>query len=242
MNAMYGTMLSEIPFTSMPVIFKSAGLDFMIVDCEHGGFCERSVADIVMTAKLVGIETVVRLPDNSRRNIIRLMDMGADGLLLPMTNCADDIAQVVRYAKYAPLGQRGISTMRAHTLYDPGDLAEYTAEANARTKVYAQIETADGLKNAEKIIRTEGVDGLFLGPNDLSCDLNCLFTGDRKPILDAIKRLGALSASGTLGIITGDGEYLRTAKQSGYSLFCKGSELHILKNGAKQIVNSLREL
>jgi len=237
-----GIMLSEIPFSSMPVIFKKAGLDFMILDCEHGGFGERAIADIIMNSKLAQLKIIIRLPDNSRRNIIRVMDMGADGVLLPMTNCVEDIEKVVKYAKYAPIGERGISTMRAHTLYDPEDIGEYTIKANANTKVYAQIETKSGLENAEKIIKTQGVDGLFLGPNDLSCDIGCLFNGDKKPILNAIEKLGELVELGTLGIITGDKEYLAKAKNCGFSTFCKGSELHILKSGAKKTVEEIKNL
>ena len=242
MSLMCGTMLSEIPFARMPLIFKNSGMDFIIIDCEHGGFCERSLADIIIVAKLVGLSTIIRLPDNTRRNIIQYLDMGADGLLLPMTDDVAEIAQVAKYAKYMPLGERGVSTMRAHTLYNPGNIAEYTVQANHHTKIYAQIETANGLKNAERIIRFKGVDGLILGPNDLSFDVKCLFSGEKEPIVNAIKELGMLSALGTIGIITGDEEYLCTAKKCGYQLLCKGSELHILKSGAEKIINDLKNI
>ena len=76
-----------------------------------------------------------------------------------MTNTADDIKKVVEYAKYAPVGKRGISTMRAHTLYAPPSLCEYMPLANERIKVYAQIETVSGVVNIEEILSVNGVDG-----------------------------------------------------------------------------------
>ncbi len=240
MEVQCGIMVSEIDFIGLPIIFKNAGMNFIIVDCEHGSFCERSLANLVMTAKLAGLQCLIRLPDNSRKHIIKYMDMGACGFVLPMTNAPEDILPLVRYAKYAPQGERGISTMRAHTLYNPTDLAEYMKKANSQTKLFAQIETRRGLEKAEEILRTDGIDGLFIGPNDLSCDLGCI--GDKAPVLEAIEKMGKLANFGTIGIITGDDRYLRAAEQSGYSMFCKGSELNLLKNGATDTVRYLKNL
>lgn len=132
----------RIAFSNLPVLFRQCGLDFYIIDGEHGAFDYREFYQMICAARLAGgIETIVRLPSNARKDIIKLMDMGADSLLLPMTNGAEEIRQVVKYAKYSPLGERGISTMRAHTLYNPPPLKEYMRTANARTRVYAQIET-----------------------------------------------------------------------------------------------------
>lgn len=136
-----GIMLSEVPFSNLPVILKKGGMDFFILDSEHGGFDYSDISKIIMTSRLAGLKCIVRLADSTRKDIIKFMDMGADGLLLPMTNTAADIEKVVEYAKYAPLGRRGLSTMRAHTLYDPPKLLDYMKAANEATEIYAQIET-----------------------------------------------------------------------------------------------------
>ena len=237
-----GIMLSELAIHNIAILLKNAGMDFFIVDCEHGGFDYKDVSQIIMVAKLCRIKAFIRLPDNTRRDIIRFLDMGADGLLLPMTNYANDIAQVVSYAKYAPLGKRGISTMRAHTLYDPADLKEYMACANNRIEIFAQIETQQGLENAQSIIDCEGVSGVFLGPNDLSCDLNC--EADSKQILSAIKLLTdtAAACKKQSGIITSNEFLLKKANTTGMSYFCVGSELSLLQQGArntKKIIDNL---
>jgi imidazolonepropionase-like amidohydrolase len=90
-----GIMVSEISFANLPLILKGAGLDFFILDCEHGGFDYSDVSKILTVAKLCKLDCIVRLADNSRKDITKMMDMGAMGLLLPMTNCAADIEKMV---------------------------------------------------------------------------------------------------------------------------------------------------
>lgn len=163
-KAAIGMMLSEIAFTNMPLLLKNNRFDFMIVDNEHGSFDYTDLTKIFTVSRLSGFTTIVRLPDNGRAWITKCMDAGADGFLLPMTNCAADIDAVVDYAKYAPVGKRGISTMRAHTLYDPPALARYMPDANERIKVYAQIETKAGVENIAEILAVAGVDGVLSAP------------------------------------------------------------------------------
>lgn len=238
MNVKRGIMISEIAFSNMPILLKNAGLDFFILDCEHGGFDYSNVSKIIVTARLCGLFIIIRLANNQRKDIIKFMDMGADGLLLPMTNSASDIKEVVKYAKYAPLGERGISTMRAHTLYNPPSICEYTSEANARTKIYAQIETKEGVANQEEILSVEGVDGAFIGPNDLSADYGCLQDGNASDILLAIEQVGqtAKVLQKQAGIITTNTSYLQKAKESAFSLYSQGSELNAIFEYCKHIV------
>ena len=237
-----GLMLSEMAFSNLPVILKKGGLDFFILDCEHGGFDYSEVSALVMTARLAGLKCIIRLADNTRKDIVKFMDMGADGLLLQMTDTASDIEKVVEYAKYSPIGKRGISTMRAHTLYDPPKLLDYMEEANARTEIYAQIETSAGVKNVSEILAVEGVSGFLMGPNDLSCDFGCLSDDHAPQILSAIekttneaKRLGKKS-----GIITGNEAYLAKGRSCGMTMFCVGSELNLLKTGIVNTVNQIK--
>lgn len=81
---------------------------------------------------------------------------------------------LVRYGKYAPEGKRGISTMRPHSNYNPGSLQEYTSAANGRIMLFAQIETQKGVDNIGDIVSVPGLDGIFIGPNDLACDLGTM--------------------------------------------------------------------
>ncbi len=239
-----GIMINEIPFSNLPVLFRQCGLDFYIIDGEHGAFDYREFYGMVCSARMMGgIETIIRLPSNQRKDIVKFMDMGADSLLLPMTNCAEDIRQVVKYAKYSPLGERGISTMRAHTLYSPPPLLEYMRSANERTAVYAQIETAEGVERIDEILAVDGVAGFFMGPNDLSDSYGCLGDKAAPQILAAIGKTAesAKRAGKKCGIITENENYIRKAKESGMTLFSKGSELSLLAHGLRRTVTEIRE-
>ncbi|MGN1078405.1 MAG: HpcH/HpaI aldolase/citrate lyase family protein [Candidatus Gallimonas sp.] len=235
----YGIMLSEIAFSNMPVLFANAGLDFFLLDYEHGGFDYGDMAKIISTARLCHVAAIVRLPNNGRKDIVKLADMGADGFLLPMTNCAEDVATVVRYAKYRPVGERGISTMRAHTGYNPPEILSYVREANRRMKIYAQIETRAGVERVGEILSVPGVDGCFVGPNDLSDDYGCLGKGAADEILSALDRVGeeAARAGKTAGVITSNKTYLARAAGKGYTMFSVGSELNAIAEYCKKIAS-----
>lgn len=231
MQKKIGIMLSEFAHWNMPVLFQAGGLDFFILDAEHGAFDYADMSRVIMSARLAGIFVLVRIPDNTRRDIIKVLDMGADGILLPMTDTARDIEKAVEYAKYRPVGKRGISTMRAHTLYAPPPIGEYMRAANGRVHIFAQIETAKGLENSESILKTPGVSGCFLGPNDLSDDLGCLGKACAEEIISAIGDIGSIArrTGKAAGIITGNIEYLRCAARAGYLYFSRGSELNAIK-------------
>ncbi|MDR1094380.1 MAG: hypothetical protein LBL66_09570 [Clostridiales bacterium] len=237
-----GTMVSEIGFAGLPTMMKNAGFDFLILDLEHGAFDYAGIRAIVGAARGCGLKTVMRLPDNGRREITRLCDMGAGGFLLPMAESAADVAWAVRYAKYAPEGARGISTMRAHTGYDPGALADYMKTANASMEIYAQIETRRGMDNLRDILKTDYLTGAFLGPNDLSADLNCI--GDLNPILKAMETLAAECARAhkPAGIITSNETLLAKAAALQFARLCVSSELNILSDGYKKLRKTLSAL
>lgn len=234
-----GVMHSEIPFVNFPVIAKNEGLDFLILDSEHGAFDYAVTENLIVCANLIGEDLIVRIGDHSRASVTKLADMGAHGFLLPMTNTQEDIRELVDYAKYKPVGKRGVSTTRAHTLYNPPPLEEYIRTANERMKVYAQIETAAGMEHLQEILAVDGMDGIFIGPNDLSMDLDCV--GDTEKLCACIREISAccIRAGKPFGIITGEKQLLDCAISCGASMVSVGSELNMLKNGCKKVKEML---
>ena len=230
-----GTMLSEVCFPNFPVILKNSKMDFLIVDNEHGAFDYGFLSSLVMTSRLVDLPVIVRLPDNNRKDITKLVDMGVTGFLLPMTNGPEDIRAVVDYAKYTPVGKRGISTNRAHTFYNPPPIGEYMVEANKRVRVFAQIETKEGLAQVESILAVDGVDGAIVGPNDLACDMGCI--GDTGPVKEAIRTVAAAARNcgKPWGIITASKDLIDCSLDNGVNLISYGSEINMLKDSCKTI-------
>ena len=163
-----GTMLSEIATPNILRVMHAGGLEFVIIDAEHGPFDFSQLANLVAVGNLIGLPTIIRIPEIRREWITKVLDMGADGMLVPMVNKPEEAKQIVEFAKYTPLGNRGVSTTRAHTNYNPGKLADYFEAANERTIILCQIETPEAVKNARAIAGVEGVDALIVGPSDLS--------------------------------------------------------------------------
>lgn len=238
-----GIMLSELYSPNLPILCKKCGYDFLIIDCEHGAFDYFMIASMVTTARLIGIKALVRLPDNLRRDIIRLLDLGVDGLILPNTNTVDDIARVIEYAKYPPIGKRGLSTTRAHTFYDPPELSEYVDRANNHVEIYAEIETRAGLENVKAIIGLDGVSGAIIGPNDLSADYGIIGLPANTHVLEAIEEVAsvAFNLGKISGIITTEKSLNDKALMHGMSMFCLGSELSLIKKGGRSAVSSLKK-
>ena len=234
-----GTMLSEVCFSNFPIILKNAGMDFLIIDNEHGAFDYAFMSSVITISRLQKLPAIVRLPDNHRKDITKLADMGAEGFLLPMTNGVQDILPVVQYAKYEPIGKRGISTNRAHTFYNPPPLAEYMESANKKMRVYAQIETAAGVQNIQDILSVDGVDGIFIGPNDLSCDLGCI--GNNDPIKQAIAKVASETKrqGKTWGIITTNKELIDFSLSNNVDYLSYGSEINMLKDSCKKIKKNI---
>ena len=235
-----GTMLSEVGFNNFPVIAKKSGLDFIIIDNEHGAFDWSMLGAIIMTSNLIGIDAVVRIGDASRSTVTKLADMGVKGFLLPMTSTKEQIEELVRFSKYSPIGKRGISTTRAHTMYFPSSLDEYKQLANENMKIYAQIETKKGVENIYDILNTTGVDGVFIGPNDLSDDLQVKPGSEKVCECIEVVSKAVESSQKVWGIITADKCLIEHSKKCGVNMISCGSELNMLVSGCKKIAEELK--
>ena len=236
-----GMFLSEIAHPNLVRLMQAAGAEFVIVDCEHGYFDYAQVAAIAAVASGIGFPMIVRMPCLSREPVQKYLDAGADGVWVPMLETREQAEELVRLGKYAPMGQRGISTMRPHSNYAPGKLTEYIGKANERTMLFAQIETRRGAENAGAIAAVEGLDGVFVGPNDLACDLGC--TGDFNTpvmertigsVLEAVRKAGK-----PCGIVASNPEFLRRWAARGMTMFSCDSELGLLKKGIQNMVASV---
>lgn len=233
-----GAFLSEIAAPNLLRIYKACGLDYVIIDCEHGYFDHSQVAALASVANGIGLMAMVRVPSVSREHIQKVLDLGADAILVPMTSTAEQIERAVEYAKYFPMGKRGVSTMRPHSEYNPGDLRDYMYRANERTMVFAQIETDEGVCNAEKIAAVSGVSGLFVGPNDLSVDYGTPGASATPQMENAYRAvIAAAAAQGKpAGIITGNMKLIHHCEKLGMQLFSCNSEVGLLAKQIKSMI------
>jgi len=238
-----GTMLSELQTPNVIRMLAAGGFEFVIVDCEHGPFDYTAVAQLIAVGRGEGLAVLVRVPGVDREYILKYMDMGAAGIVVPMVSHPDTIAQAVRHAKYAPLGRRGVSTQRAHANYRVDNLPAYLQEANDATVVFAQIETAEGLENAGAIAATPGTDGLLLGPNDLLLELGAPGRFDDPRLAAAVARIAeaARKAGRCSGVITARQELIASGVRAGMRVLSWNSETGMLLQAARDGSARLRE-
>ena len=117
-------------------------------------------------ARGIGLPVIVRIAEIRRELVLKFMEMGADGLLLPDTREKEEAKLLVKYSKYAPLGDRGVSLSRPHTDFKKVQGRQYMDEANENTILMCQIESPEGVEHIQEIIGVEGIDAAFVGPND----------------------------------------------------------------------------
>jgi len=181
-----GHFLFEFNTPGIGYILKEAKCDFAIFDTEHSGYGIETIKNVMTYMRAAQMPTVVRVPSREYRDIARALDAGADGVMLPMVSTPEEAKSIIHSMKYVPTGGRGVILRCAHDRYTAGPTMEKLAEANARTVLFAQIETAAGVDNAERIAGLEEVDCLWVGHFDLSCSLGIPGEFDNPKFTDAI--------------------------------------------------------
>src|SRR6516165_389343 len=132
---------------------------------------------------------IIRAPSKEYHHIARAMDMGAEGLMLPMVGSVAEASHILKSMKYPPEGGRGVALQVSHDRYRPGAVGEKFAAANRRSTLFCQIETAEGVKNADAIAALPGVDCLWVGHFDLSVSLGVPGEFGSKTFSDAIAKV-----------------------------------------------------
>ncbi len=203
-------------------ILAVAGVDYMMIDGEHNPIGPSEAVDMVRAAEARGVPVMARVGENSQQVIAKYLDGGALGVMTPMVNNAQDARRVVDSVKYPPVGKRGLAGVRAN---DFSTAPDYVDHANESTVVMVQIETLDGIENADEIIATEGVDSVFLGPSDLSVALGVPGQAKHQTVLDAIEALTekVVRAGKTAGTIARAPEDYAYWRDRGVQLFLTGA-------------------
>ncbi len=168
-------------------------LDYVLIDMEHSPICAESAAALVSTASGVGLGSLVRIDSISRSPVLKMLDAGAGGLVVPQVETTEQVRQLISWAKFAPLGGRGYCPTRDGGWGYSGDYAGgmdgYMKSANTNTLLIPQCETVGCLENIEEIVAMEGVDGIFVGPFDLSISMGIPGQFDNPLHIAAVERV-----------------------------------------------------
>jgi len=236
-DAAIGTLITTGSAENADVL-AACGFDWLFLDCEHGAI-DASQAQLILQVVGRRIPTIVRVPENSDVSLKKMLDLGCEGVIVPMVNSADDARRAVAAAKYPPLGSRSVGIARAHGY--GVDFASYVAQANASTSVIIQIEHIRAVENIQEILQVEGIDGVFIGPYDLSGSMNKLGEVTHPDVQTAIEktRAACLEARVPVGIFTMTAAAGVGAVESGYSFIAVGIDMTLLATAGRSVLAEL---
>jgi len=160
-------LLNSIPSPLIVEMIGYAGYDFVILDMEHVGVNPETLENMIRSAECADLTALVRVPDITPSTILRVLDCGAQGIVVPCVRNRDEAEQIVSASRYHPLGNRGISGGR-NTGFGTMDLVSYMELANREIMVVAMIEDQEGVSNIDEIASVPGIDMILEGAIDLS--------------------------------------------------------------------------
>ena len=239
-----GTMLR---FTLHPVVLEAAvgaGMEFLMADLEHGAFTIDQVESFAAIARNTRLRFYIRAPQLSREWVSRPLDSGVHGVMIPMLETEEQARQLVGWAKYPPLGRRGVSSIGCHTRFNKiNDLVELMARFNNETYAIAQIETQKGVDACEAIAAVEGIDALVIGPNDLSVSLGCPGEQTTPHMEHAITRVAqAARKNGKLFGMHAGLSCLKHYAHLKMSFLMCSNDMTVVHNGVTDIAENLTQL
>jgi len=166
-------------------VMALARFEWLVIDIEHTSIDLESTQSLITTIQANNIKALVRVSKNEEVVIKRVLDMGADGIIVPMVCTKEDARQSVNFAKYPPLGKRGVGLYRAQKY--GSSFEEYKKWVEEELVIIAQIEHIDAVENIEEILKVEGIDGTIIGPYDLSASMGYPGEFERDDVKNAIQ-------------------------------------------------------
>jgi 2-keto-3-deoxy-L-rhamnonate aldolase RhmA len=239
----FGHFIVEFATPGIGHILKSAGCDFALFDLEHSGFSLETVKSAIRYFEAADLPVIVRVPARDNHFIARAMDMGAEGLMLPMVGSAAEATQILNSMKYTPDGGRGVALQVAHDRYRPGSVKDKFAAANQRSTLFIQIETAEGVENADSIAALPGVDCLWVGHFDLSVSLGVPGDFGSEKFTRAIQKVAAATAKHgkSLGRLVPSVQQGVELFGQGFDFICYSGDVWVLHDALKDAIDKLRE-
>lgn len=224
--------LLRMPSEELVEMLAVAEFDFVLIDCEHGPADITALRNHIALAAVHGVPVIVRVGENDRGQILRVLDQGAEGILMPHLDTAADAAALVDASLYPPVGNRGFATYSRAGRFGEVAPADHLAWYLENTLVLGMIESPGGVANVEAIVSTPRLDGIMVGPADLAASSG----PDDQPVPEAIAAVhSALAAAGSLRMdIVG-------TRDAAAASFAAGADL-VVYNLASSLMRHLRDL
>ncbi len=234
-----------IPSPFSAEIMAAQGFDSITIDVQHGAVDYSNVLPMFQAMRASGTPVLARVPWREPGVIMKYLDAGAMGIICPMINTAREAAEFVSYLRYPPHGQRSFGPTRATFAHD----GYSTTTANNAVLAFAMIETADGVKNLDEIAATPGLDGLYVGPADLTLGVSngALppgFDREESQMIEVIQKIAKAAKSNGIhaALHCGSPEYAMRGIGWGYDMVTILGDVRYLASAANATVKSFKEL
>lgn len=231
------------PFTAE--IMAAQGYDSVSIDVQHGALDYSMLLPMFQAMRASGVVPMARVPWLEPGIIMKVLDAGAYGVICPMVNTSQQAAEFVGYLRYPPLGQRSFGPTRAN--FSAG--ANYAAEANDEILAFAMVETAEAMRNLDAIAATPGLDGIYVGPADLTFSLHegrlaPAFDREEPDMIAALRSIVAACKrhSKRAALHCGTADYAARAIEWGFDMTTVSGDSRLLASAAQASVARFREL
>lgn len=231
------------PFTAE--IMAAQGYDSVSVDLQHGALDYSMLLPMFQAMCASGVVPMARAPWLEPGIVMKALDAGAYGVICPMINKPEQAAEFVNYVRYPPVGQRSFGPTRAN--YSAG--ANYAAEANEEILAFAMVETAEAMENLDAIAATHGLDGIYVGPADLTFSLHQgrlapAFDREEPEMIEALLRIVAAckKAGKRAALHCGTADYAARAVEWGFDMATVSGDSRLLAAAAQASVARFREM
>lgn len=219
------------------------GIGCVTLDIQHGGFGFDAVVRALPVATLAGASVAVRLAVHDYATAGRVVDAGAEAVIAPLIETADDAKQLVDAVKYLPVGMRSWGPLAAMQYAGFAKPEEQLQKANNRVLAFAMIETKAAVDNLDDILAVDGLDGVFVGPSDLSIALSdgAVYDPFGPASLPVIERVGksSVEAGKLAAIFTTNAENAKKSMTFGYSLISLSTDKAVFSEGIRQVVAAI---
>ncbi|MBI1172869.1 4-hydroxy-2-oxo-heptane-1,7-dioate aldolase [bacterium] len=222
----------SIPEAGLVEMLAGCGYDWILLDTEHAAMGAVETMPLMQASAPYPVTTIIRPGWNNPVEIKKMLDCGAQTLLIPYVQNAEEARAAVAAVRYPPAGIRGVAGITRATRF--GAVKDYARHAHEEICLLVQVETAQALSQIEEIAKVEGVDGIFIGPADLAASMG--HAGEpshpavRAAVMDGLRRIRA--AGIPPGILSLDQAFLREAAEAGAQFIGVDVDAALLRNGA----------
>lgn len=234
-----GEIVRVLAFASLasPKLVEIAGVaggfHGIWIDQEHSAIPHRELELLLIACRAAGLDAFVRVAPTDYATVMRPTETGASGVMVAQIRAVEQVRQIVQWAKYPPIGVRGLFLANYEAGYGTANPAQHIEQANRDRWLCVQIETVEAVERADAIAAVDGVDSLFVGPSDLSCTLGVPGQALHPKCITAMERVAAAvkKAGKTWGVLSRSPEHAAKCRELGCQLFSLAGDVDLIHRG-----------